>query len=93
MIQTVVKRDGRIVGFNKEKIAAAIRKAMLTTEQGEDEKLINQIADRIEFRGKEPNATFRTATGAASPARRRRARFSSKSSRRRATTLRARMPT
>ena len=50
MIQTVVKRDGRIVGFNKEKIAAAIRKAMLTTEQGEDEKLINQIADRIEFR-------------------------------------------
>ena len=52
MIQTVVKRDGRIVGFNKEKIAAAIRKAMLTTEQGEDEKLINQIADRIEFRGK-----------------------------------------
>ena len=38
MIQTVVKRDGRIVGFNKEKIAAAIRKAMLTTEQGEDEK-------------------------------------------------------
>lgn len=56
MIQTVVKRDGRIVGFNKEKIAAAIRKAMLTTEQGEDEKLINQIADRIEFRGKEQSS-------------------------------------
>ncbi len=56
MIQTVVKRDGRIVGFNKEKIAAAIRKAMLTTEPGEDEKLINQIADRIEFRGKEQSS-------------------------------------
>ena len=56
MIQTVVKRDGRIVGFNKEKIAAAIRKAMLTTEQGEDEKLINQIADRVEFRGKEQSS-------------------------------------
>ncbi len=56
MIQTVVKRDGRVVGFNKEKIAAAIRKAMLTTEQGEDEKLINQIADRIEFRGKEQSS-------------------------------------
>lgn len=56
MIQTVVKRDGRIVGFNKEKIAAAIRKAMLTTEQGEDEKLINQIADHIEFRGKEQSS-------------------------------------
>ena len=32
MIQTVLKRDGRIAGFNREKIAAAIRKAMLTTE-------------------------------------------------------------
>lgn len=29
MIQTVVKRDCRIVGFNQEKIAAAIRNAML----------------------------------------------------------------
>lgn len=28
MIQTVVKRDGRIVGFNEQKIMAAIRKAM-----------------------------------------------------------------
>ena len=32
MIQTVVKRDGRIVGFNEEKIIAAIRKAMLHTD-------------------------------------------------------------
>ncbi|MCQ2274162.1 MAG: anaerobic ribonucleoside triphosphate reductase [Bacteroidales bacterium] len=53
MIQTVVKRDGRIVGFNKEKIAAAIRKAMLTTEKGEDESLIYQIVDRIEMKGPE----------------------------------------
>ena len=30
MIQTVLKRDGRVVGFNEEKIATAIRKAMLT---------------------------------------------------------------
>lgn len=52
MIQTVVKRDGRIVGFNREKIAAAIRKAMLTTPKGEDEILINKIADRIECLGK-----------------------------------------
>ena len=36
MIQTVIKRDGRIVGFNEEKIATAIRKAMLHTENGED---------------------------------------------------------
>lgn len=34
MIQTVIKRDGRIVGFNEEKIATAIRKAMLHTENG-----------------------------------------------------------
>ena len=53
MIQTVVKRDGRIVGFNREKIAAAIRKAMLTTEAGEDEVLVYKIVDRIEFKGSE----------------------------------------
>ena len=52
MIQTVVKRDGRIVGFNEEKIVAAIRKAMLRTEEGEDEHLVHQIADRISMRGK-----------------------------------------
>ena len=56
MIHTVVKRDGRIVGFNREKIAAAIRKAMLTTEAGEDEVLIYKIVDRIEFRGKEQSS-------------------------------------
>ena len=47
MIQTVVKRDGRVVGYNEEKIKAAIRKAMLTTEMGEDEALISRITDRI----------------------------------------------
>ena len=56
MIQTVVKRDGRIVGFNREKIAAAIRKAMLTTENGEDEMLVYKIVDRIEYRGKEQSS-------------------------------------
>ncbi|MCM1067675.1 MAG: anaerobic ribonucleoside triphosphate reductase [Muribaculaceae bacterium] len=47
MIQVVVKRDGRVVGYNEEKIKAAIRKAMLTTELGEDEALIQKIADRV----------------------------------------------
>ena len=56
MIQTVVKRDGRIVGFNREKIAAAIRKAMLTTSAGEDDVLVYKIVDRIEFRGKEQSS-------------------------------------
>ncbi len=52
MIQTVVKRDGRIVGYNEEKIKAAIRKAMLATEAGDDEALIQRIADHIGARGK-----------------------------------------
>ena len=53
MIQTVVKRDGRVVGYNEEKIKAAIRKAMLTTEAGEDETLIQRITDRIGMTGDE----------------------------------------
>lgn len=53
MIQTVMKRDGRVVGYNEEKIKAAIRKAMLTTEMGEDETLIQRITDRIGMTGKE----------------------------------------
>lgn len=51
MIQLVVKRDGRVVGYNEEKIKAAIRKAMLTTELGEDEALIAKITDRIGVTG------------------------------------------
>ncbi len=53
MIQTVVKRDGRVVGYNDEKIKAAIRKAMLQTEKGEDESLIHKITDRISMSGDE----------------------------------------
>lgn len=53
MIQIVVKRDGRVVGYNEEKIKAAIRKAMLATELGEDESLINKIATRIGAHGNE----------------------------------------
>ncbi len=53
MIQTVVKRDGRVVGFNEEKIMAAIRKAMLHTEQGEDAPLIRRITDYVFCQGSE----------------------------------------
>jgi len=53
MIQTVEKRDGRVVGYNEEKIKAAIRKAMLATEQGEDEALIQRISDRVGMTGNE----------------------------------------
>ena len=56
MIQTIIKRDGRVVGYNEEKIKAAIRKAMLQTELGEDETLINKITDRISMTG-EPTMT------------------------------------
>ena len=51
MIQTVVKRDGRVVGFNEDKIATAIRKAMLHTQRGEDRQLVSQITDHISFKG------------------------------------------
>jgi ribonucleoside-triphosphate reductase len=53
MIQTVVKRDGRIVGFNEEKIMAAVRRAMLQTELGEDSSLIRRITDYVSCRGEE----------------------------------------
>ena len=52
MIQTVLKRDGRTVGFNEQKIMAAIRKAMMQTEKGEDEQLIQKITDHIACHGK-----------------------------------------
>lgn len=52
MIQTVVKRDGRIVGFNEQKIVDAVRKAMLHTERGEDEHLIEKIVCHVNFHGK-----------------------------------------
>ena len=53
MIQTVVKRDGRVVGFNEDKIVAAIRRAMLHTDKGEDMELALMITDRIACRGQE----------------------------------------
>ncbi len=53
MIQIVEKRDGRVVGYNEEKIKAAIRKAMLQTDMGEDEGLIQKIADRVGINGRE----------------------------------------
>ncbi|MDE7437209.1 MAG: anaerobic ribonucleoside triphosphate reductase [Muribaculaceae bacterium] len=53
MIQIVEKRAGRVVGYNEEKIKAAIRKAMLTTEVGEDESLIQKITDRVGMNGKD----------------------------------------
>lgn len=51
MIQIVEKRDGRVVGYNEDKIKAAIRKAMIATERGEDESLIQKITDRIGMNG------------------------------------------
>ena len=77
MIQTVVKRDGRTVGFNEQKIMAAIRKAMMHTDKGEDEQLIQRITDHITYHG---NTQMPIATSAVSLARRKPATSSSKSS-------------
>ena len=52
MIQTVVKRDGRVVGFNEQQIMGAIRNAMMHTDKGEDAQLLQQITDHISFKGK-----------------------------------------
>ena len=57
MIQTVVKRDGRIVGFNEQKVMAAIRKAMLHTDKitdriaqkGDGQMTVEEIQDLVEM--------------------------------------------
>ena len=47
MVKYVLKRDGRRVDFNNQKIVAAILKAMDVTENGEDIVLAAQIAHAI----------------------------------------------
>ncbi len=57
MANTVIKRDGRIVPFNKEKIIAAILKAMEYGNGIKKEKIANDIADEIEIELKDVNET------------------------------------
>ena len=51
MIQKVIKRDGRTVDFNFNKIEDAIRKAMAQTEKGVDAILAATVADKIAKNG------------------------------------------
>ena len=53
MVKRVLKRDGRRVDFNNQKIVAAILKAMDVTEAGEDIVLAAQIAHDISQLDKE----------------------------------------
>ena len=53
MVKRVLKRDGRRVDFNNQKIVAAILKAMDVTESGEDIVLAAQIAKAISELDKE----------------------------------------
>ena len=53
MVKRVLKRDGRRVDFNNQKIVAAILKAMDVTETGEDIVLAAQIAHAISQLDKE----------------------------------------
>ena len=92
MIQTVVKRDGRVVGYNEEKIKAAIRKAMLATDAGDDEALIQRIADHIGARGKS-QMSVEGIQDMVEPARQKPAICSWKSSTPRTTISPARTPT
>ncbi|MDE5955524.1 MAG: anaerobic ribonucleoside triphosphate reductase, partial [Bacteroidales bacterium] len=47
MVRNVIKRDGRVVQFDKRKIVDAILKAMDVTEEGEDIVLAAEIASAI----------------------------------------------
>ena len=47
MVRNVIKRDGRVVEFDKRKIVDAILKAMDVTEEGEDIVLAAEIASAI----------------------------------------------
>ncbi|MBP5764557.1 MAG: anaerobic ribonucleoside-triphosphate reductase, partial [Bacteroidales bacterium] len=51
MIQKVIKRDGRTVDFNFNKIEDAVRKAMEATEKGVDAILAATIADKVAKEG------------------------------------------
>ncbi|MBR0036704.1 MAG: anaerobic ribonucleoside triphosphate reductase [Bacteroidales bacterium] len=51
MIQKVIKRDGRTVDFNFNKIEDAVRKAMEATEKGIDAILAATIADQVAKQG------------------------------------------
>jgi len=46
IIERVQKRDGRIVGFNQEKITEAIHKAIVATNQGDGE-VSKRVSDRV----------------------------------------------
>ena len=47
MVKHVVKRDGRVVIFDKRKIVDAVLKAMDVTERGEDIVLAAEIASAV----------------------------------------------
>ena len=44
----VIKRDGRVVEFNKERIIDAVTKSMAQTVGGVDIDLANRIANSVE---------------------------------------------
>lgn len=53
MVENVIKRDGRIVEFDKRKIIDAVLKAMNVTQEGEDYVLAAEIAVRISKNSRE----------------------------------------
>ena len=57
MVKHVVKRDGRVVMFDKRKIVDAVLKAMDVTEQGEDIVLAAEIASAVSKIDVEDNRT------------------------------------
>ncbi|NLP45882.1 MAG: ribonucleoside-triphosphate reductase, adenosylcobalamin-dependent, partial [Epulopiscium sp.] len=46
-VKQVIKRDGRVVDFDESKIKVAIQRAMIATEKGVDNDLIERISKSI----------------------------------------------
>lgn len=57
MIETVVKIDGRIIGFNEQKIMAAIRKAMMCVEDATFEVVLKDATLSISTQKLPPTVT------------------------------------
>ena len=85
MVKYVIKRDGRVVDFDKRKIVDAILKAMDVTEAGEDIVLAAEIAAVISKIETESMSVedIQDTTRETLPARQNPAKYSRKSSRHR----------
>ena len=48
MVKSVIKRDGSVASFDKDRIVRAISLAMMRTEKGVDNELAEEIGNSVE---------------------------------------------